>query len=1432
MMTKTDEMGLFKRKSLDQITSIPDEIISVYVIENHIWSNGGSEEARSTRSPEFRTIDEFLINPVRSLLTDFFRKLSAPYNPERKDNQIGQGYWIQAEFGSGKSHLLSFMGALALGKEESWQIIKEKEQTQGLGRRESLYYFYEQGLSKKIHQTKGILVAVKTLVGQGGGPIGIQGGEKKLTEYILDAVSEQFYLETGRSLPIYPTEILAQRFLNTRDFEMYRNELAAFLKDTRYFDEEEQEEITDFLENLQNNPDPGVQRDCGQRLWDFYVTYLQTTPKIPLETEDVLKHMVDRLLEEGYDGLLLILDEVSLFMKGRSADQRAEDEKTLVVLSNRLAYKENLPVWTVCAAQQAIEQTMSGIMNIHARERLDLIPLLNDHSDYYDIALSRVRDVTNAAAVDQYYEDYKGSFSWLQAQGIDQFRRFFPFYPPSLDVVRQISMHLTTVRSALYFMLQTLKTQRKRKSRELISLWGLFDDVIQYEEDPSGTTKGITSVKIKWPNEWTAYENAKLQLDSATHGQLKVYRSRSEKVIKSLFLYHVANMAPGGLSSEDLMNSVMEWKDHDQDQAADLQDNLDHYEVLSDTIATELPQVIKSGPNYKFNPTASGVNPLEQFQRARSEAETNEVLRERAWKYLLALEKWEVRSQLMIIDLSQGIQSIFRHIAPDQQEQIIIKWHNREISGRLFMRDLRYTAEHNSLLPSINSAETGLDFLVFISSTPAGDQLDTLVTSKKDPRILFWTPDELNASEKGLLIDFTAYQILARDFAGRDTQDAKIVLDWVQNRLRDQMGMIYQIIPQAYSRGRITALDHTQMEFNVQGELSAILSPLITQILDDTYICKEITFNAPAPFNDTNAINVINGIVKVGEIPRGAKPNRFISAAQNYGFDLQIMRPPNDKKLDLRDCRYTKDISAWIESKLIDSSATMSITTIEKNFMGIAGTRGINYGLSRRMLQLYVLCLAREGKIRITLKGHNIPCEAIDYRNIAEIDFKTSTLDAFDQIQRLKPPKGWDILAPYAAILLYDENLLTIQEDAEIQNALQQLLTFKKEQQLSIENFRKDLQDLFDELAQPNPIDEQLQKWEIFLSEYIDPNEPIPYFRNALAKAFGYHCYAEDTVHQSDLDDLKLLTETIQQARSFFQHKDQLSAISRYLKIELPKNPTFYQIQISFDQTQKSMQDFLPFIKNEAQLRSQLLDPMKAAISSYGTRYLQVFDQVVSRSGEARQSIQALVNSPIYLTLQRLGTVKALGIDPIPAVDDLFQSYNQDNSPLFPDEIKRADIERQLRQMPQPPNCPLTFTNAQDWLQSADQAVEECYKALNDALAEKARSLHNQAVRQRLHQGKHEAFIAKILAAQNIEQIGEILLEALCCEELPNPNPIDLLSRYLKKIRVIQVSLSDFKPSKRTIELNEIDIIAQEFKQYLLEKFNTDDEEIFIIELE
>jgi hypothetical protein len=135
--------NLFARKPLNEICAVPDKIISVYSLEKHVWADSNSEAARKTRTPELQTVEEFQFGPVRPFLTDIFRNMAAPWKKERRDNPVGQGYWIQAEFGSGKSHLLCCLAALALGAEDAWQVVRKKEEASGRGKRESLFRFWD-----------------------------------------------------------------------------------------------------------------------------------------------------------------------------------------------------------------------------------------------------------------------------------------------------------------------------------------------------------------------------------------------------------------------------------------------------------------------------------------------------------------------------------------------------------------------------------------------------------------------------------------------------------------------------------------------------------------------------------------------------------------------------------------------------------------------------------------------------------------------------------------------------------------------------------------------------------------------------------------------------------------------------------------------------------------------------------------------------------------------------------------------------------------------------------------------------------------------------------------------------------------------------------------------------------------------------------------
>ena len=202
------------------------------------------------------------------------------------------------------------------------------------------------------------------------------------------------------------------------------------------------------------------------------------------------------------------------------------------------------------------------------------------------------------------------------------------------------------------------------------------------------------------------------------------------------------------------------------------------------------------------------------------------------------------------------------------------------------------------------------------------------------------------------------------------------------------------------------------MSFNCQGELLAILTPLVGQVLDATYETASIDFDAPAPFNDNEAIKVINGVVKTGDIPKGTKPNMFTSAADNYGYALDIMKKDGTKTLNTKGNTFVNDLDEWIDHQVNEGNAVISVETIYKNFSGINGPNGKHYALSRHIIGIYILCSVKEGKIRIGCSGKgSATVDHIDYTNIADLAFNAALLNSMQRIQRLEA-EGWPVLAP------------------------------------------------------------------------------------------------------------------------------------------------------------------------------------------------------------------------------------------------------------------------------------------------------------------------------------------------------------------------------------------------------------------------------------
>jgi hypothetical protein len=1441
------------REKLGDICQIPESIISVYVLEKHIWENGNDPVAIRERKPELRTIDEFQIDPVRPFLNDIFRLMAAPHKPERGAASIGQGYWIQAEFGSGKSHLLCFLASLTLGSEDAWEKIRKKEEKAKRGKRESLYQFWENGLKQKSSgKNKGIFIISQTLVGVGGGTVGYDTKGRALTDYILDAAKNQLQKETGKNISLYPVELLADRFIN-KDLDRYRADLKKFLKDPKYFEDDEFEDIDDFVNVIRENKTPEYKKSCGDKLWRFYHEYLGVRPDIEAETEDVLKHMVKAILAEGYSGVLILLDEVSIFMKNRDENLRSDDEKTLVVLSNRLAKVENLPVWTVCAAQQAIESKMAGVKNIIADDRLKLVLLLQGENDYYNIALARVREIIKPEAITGYYNYYKRGFSWPNSIGEDEFRRFFPFHKPALEVLKDITYELTTERSAIHFMHQTLKQGIKQNRNEIIRLWEFFDEAIEYEEDPSGTHAGIAAIRTKREMEYKIYLACKRGVDEKTKGALKVHRDRAVNVLQILFLNFVAKRSINrGLTPDEIANSVLSEVSPD----ATMLENVQHYETLAVNLAKEFPQIAESAdddgqPRFRFIPETTDIKPVDIWKKARNEAESNPMMQKDAWLHLLALDRWPIKTRKGTYDLSHDVRSIFRDIAPysiPTEEGLLQKkgsaplkliWKNREIMGRKEMVDLQRMIANSQPLVPIQTEETDQDFAVIISTDPLPQPaVLKLLSQRKDPRIVIWTPGDLLNEEQNLLLDFAAYRKVISDCSGKESDEANTMIMWVSDQLQTELGKIEKIVTNRYDRGEMNALNYTTMEFHVAGELGTILNPVIDQILSAAYESRDIDFSdLQTTFTKEYGVNVINGIVKTGTIPKGVKRDKNIDAAENFGKGLKIIKSGNWRELDLSHNPFTSAIERYIDEKAGDPSQTIPLEAIFKNFSGINGPDGKHYGLSKRIIQIFLLCLVRTGKIRIHMGPKNpLQDPTIDYTNIDSIDFSTKVVEAMGELQRIARPENWDVLRPYAEKIL-GESILENADDAALTIIRKRLFsTFSEEKEQALRTSER-AQSLFAQMGIADPYAQDLIRISAFFSIEIDENDFIEKVLYGMKDALGYGAFERNSAAQSEVDDLAITMSRYAAIKKFLSYEPDLLALQTYRAYDFTIDPSLKNVQKLVIAVNKKLEDPTEFIDNELKLKSSLIgstgskkgekSTLTGIVEEYTSLYRAMHDKAVGDLEKTRTELETLADGEIMRTMTVLQKISALAGYDTQALKD--QILERRDRIVTCEKSSVASIGEDLRKSPVH-HCGIAFGNYKTLIKDAGESRDLSEAGVNDMFTRMAEFFLNPSVRENFKQVKQDSVIKGLLACESVDGMQKYLIKT-CAD---GDSFVETITRYLKKVVVKPIRISSFTPSSRTIEREKIPEIVEEFRQFLEAQFDEreKDDAVPVIQLE
>jgi len=753
------------------------------------------------------------------------------------------------------------------------------------------------------------------------------------------------------------------------------------------------------------------------------------------------------------------------------------------------------------------------------------------------------------------------------------------------------------------------------------------------------------------------------------------------------------------------------------------------------------------------------------------------------------------------------------------------------------MRDLGRVASENLLLPAINSDQTDHDFAVFVGIRPTSlEVIQKLMDQRKDNRVLLWTPDELNQEERGRLIDFAAYQKLVRDWQGKENEDAIAVINWVANSLQTDLGKIVKIIDNSYARGRIDALDNSRMEFHVAGELLSILTPIVGRVLNGTYESREIKFEPPFIFRKEEGVKVINGIVKTGFIPKGAKPNQNINAAQNFGFGLKIIKKGAEKELDISQNTFVQSMWTFINEKLEDEGASMKLETIYKNFMGLGISK--NYGLTRRMVQIYLLCLAQQGKIRVSVSARSgLPYSLIDYANIAEIDFSAKILDSLAEVQKLAKPENWEILRPYAEKLL-GESIPSTHDDALISQYRAKLREiFRREKDDSIRLVSK-ITSLFEALKATNPYENELHQVAKLFSTDIEKGDDINQLLFGLKVALGYQAFDNNAASQSEVDDLAIRLKNYRDLQVFVSYETDIRTAIVYCAHALPDLEQLKQVRQIQKELEEKLTNLGPYIDSEVKLKTELIGRIPPAMGEGGTvgclihNYMMVYitlhDSVMELLEEDRRQIQTILKSKDFRALRILERITAL--QPAVAADIEHKLAELSSGITTCSAPSRASIEEKLKFGPVH-ECGLSFHNASEWIEAAKDISKRASEIFETTMNRKMEVFLNSTVQQRLEQGKTEKAIGGLLKCENIAEIRAYLVE----KSLEDETIVDTINRYLKRIEVKKVKMVDFKPSLSTVEKNQLGSLAQEFQKYLedqIESMKADDDTLPMLQVE
>lgn len=706
---------------------------------------------RDALTKPLQTVESYYITPS---LRAIFKEVL-----ETVVHRKGQGYWIRAEYGAGKTHFIATLSLLLTNRDPAvWNALHSEE--------------IRRDFTGPVAKTKLFPVTFSLL---GAGAVDAS-----------DSLMRRFEKEIAASLP---AELRAKVSVLSEELavEWFKGQAGKNIKELIGNDIQKEHRLS--AEELEAKE--GVRKLGGA------ILKVAAQERIEIDLKGSFRerfaHIYDRITKVGgYDGLLFVIDEFRSWQDRHDGKPSFEEGvQVLETLAYYLPVEERLNIVTIVASQGDCPQKLVGAGK---GDRFIVRELLSgkEQTDYGEIVSFRVRDVQPGRdiEIDEYFTHCRDKFRFLKQTPKEYFKAIFPFQPRCFDILRRVTQSyerygLPAARSGIHIAHETLRHNGLLASRRLAVLSDLLNS--------QTLTSGLRSEQFR--SSYESYQYATESLDVLLMDEEE--RDAARRIIGTLYLWSVVAGDSGrGLTLTELAEATLTTLEGVKPEDAVLD--------LVTRLKSDIPQVKfdkERGARFEITET-DGKKPERVFGTFKKKAKTETEAQNKIWRESLF---WDFRA-LEGAGSEEGFEGGFfdGYCGRDAKGEIILPHTTAtraapsslkvQYSGEIFVGD-KWQSNWGESWPNRPETHFRIIYLTGFCEVNRDDLLD--------PRIAVCMPAALTDDTRENLAEYVACSTMLAHYNEREFPNESALRDWAKVRRRSAIAGILKNQIEEFRRGSI-----------------------------------------------------------------------------------------------------------------------------------------------------------------------------------------------------------------------------------------------------------------------------------------------------------------------------------------------------------------------------------------------------------------------------------------------------------------------------------------------------------------------------------------------------------------------------------------------------------------------------------------------------